>query len=60
MRKIFVLSALFYFLSPLTVAQKTSVYSEINAHYKEGLRLFAEGVYNGAKTEFEKVLADHR
>jgi tetratricopeptide (TPR) repeat protein len=39
-------------------AQKTSVYSDINAHYKEGLRLFAEGVYIAAKKEFETVLTD--
>lgn len=40
------------------VAQRTSVFSDINAHYKEGLRLFSEGVYIAAKKEFESVLND--
>lgn len=57
-------SILFLFLfipvSQSLTAQKTALYSEINAHYKEGLRLFQEGVYSGAKKEFQQVLEDQR
>lgn len=41
-------------------AQRTSIYSEINVHYKEGLRLFQEGVYGAARKEFELVSSDQR
>jgi len=41
-------------------AQRTSIYSEINLHYKEGLKLFQEGVYGAARKEFELVLNDQR
>ncbi len=53
-------SFLIFFLSLQGIAQKTSIYSEVNIHYKEGLRLFSEGVYGAAKKEFETVLSDPR
>lgn len=48
------------FFSNSLYAQKTSIFSEVNAHYKEGLRLFSEGVYVAAKKEFETVINEHR
>ncbi len=54
-------AALFCFFILFTqhlLAQKTSIYTEINTHYKEGLRLFSEGVYMASKKEFEAVLND--
>lgn len=48
------------FILQVVQSQKTSIYSEVNAHYKEGLRLFSEGVYVAAKKEFETVINEHR
>jgi len=55
---IFFIGFLVFFLN--LNAQRTSIYSEINLHYKEGLRLFQEGVYGAARKEFEKVSNDQR
>lgn len=59
MRHLFIV--LISFLScGVIFSQETSVFSEINAHYKEGLRLFSEGVYVAARKEFETVLKEQR
>lgn len=58
-RSIFFLLCFTIFSSSLS-AQETSIYSEVNVHYKEGLRLFQEGVYGGARKEFTMVINDQR
>lgn len=59
MHKIYLL-LLTAFISQNLFSQKTSIYAEANRHYKEGLRLFAEGVYEAANKEFEAFTNDHR
>jgi tetratricopeptide (TPR) repeat protein len=40
-----------------TYAQKTTVFTEANSAFKEGLELFDKGVYGAAQTQFKRAMA---
>ncbi len=56
MRKYAIVSIFVFFLPFCMQAQRTTVYTEANVHFKNGLEFFDLGVYGMARDEFRRVL----